>query len=160
MIPTLTTERLTLRAPTMADLDAYAAFYASDHSHIIGGPVDRATAWRFFSSDAGQWILMGHGWWMIDDGNGPAGICGLHNPPHHADVELAWSLYAHATGKGYATEAARAAREWAGDRWPRLVSYIDRTNAPSQAVARRLGATDTGAPAAHDPACNVWEHPR
>ena len=36
-IPTLETERLTLRAPGARDLGAFATFYASDASRFVGG---------------------------------------------------------------------------------------------------------------------------
>ena len=39
MIPTLTTDRLTLRAPTEADFPVMAEFYASDRSQFVGGPM-------------------------------------------------------------------------------------------------------------------------
>ena len=61
----------------------------------------------------------------------------------------------------HSAEAAEAARDWAVAtlKPKRLVSFIDPANAASQAVARRLGATDTGRPAVHDPGCSVWDHP-
>lgn len=156
-IPTLTTERLTLRAPRAADIDAYAAFYASERSHIIGGPKTSKEAWKTLTNDAGHWMLRGFGWWSVDDETGCVGSVGFHLPEGETDVELGWSLFS-ATGKGYATEAAQAALDWAGDRWPRIVSHIDRRNLPSQKVATRLGAKDSGASTAHNPDCNVWVH--
>ena len=160
MIPTLTTERLTLRAPTLEDFAPYAAFYASDATAFIGGPQGERDAWRHFSADMGHWHLKGYGWFTLDDGEGPVGTCGLHQPPTHPDPELGWLLYERATGKGYATEAARAVLDWQRGALalPRIVSHIDVGNAPSLAVARRLGATTDGARAAHDPACEMWVH--
>ena len=159
-IPTLTTERLTLRAPTLADWPAYAAFYASDRAAILGGPHGTWKAWTLFAADAGHWHLHGFGWWTIDDGAGAAGICGVHHPPNHEDAELGWSLWDRALGRGYATEAAVAARDWWRARHAgRLVSYVDAGNAASQAVARRLGARTDGARAAHDPDSEIWVHP-
>jgi len=52
--------------------------------------------------------------------------------------ELGWTLRPEHRGRGYATEAARAVRDWYEA--PRIVSLIPPDNAPSQAVARRLGA--------------------
>ena len=48
----------------------------------------------------------------------------------------------HATGKGYATEAAQAARAHAYDvlGWETAISLIDPENLGSKAVAERLGA--------------------
>jgi RimJ/RimL family protein N-acetyltransferase len=52
--------------------------------------------------------------------------------------ELGWTLREEHRGRGYATEAAGAVRDWC--RSERLVSLIAPDNAASQAVARRLGA--------------------
>jgi len=54
-IPTLTTGRLTLRAPRPADFDACAALRASDRMAHLGGSVDRPTASGQFTVLAGQW---------------------------------------------------------------------------------------------------------
>lgn len=161
MIPTLTTERLILRAPETRDHSAYAAFYASPRSEILGGPFDDRRAWDVLCAEYAYWPLLGLGVWVIDaDGQG-IGNCGYRQPPGQADAELGWTLFS-GTGRGYATEAARAALDWAARTdtpdFPRIVSYIDRDNASSQRVAARLGARDTGEAPAHDPACTVWEH--
>lgn len=160
--PVLETERLTLRAPVLADFPALAAFFASDRSASIGGPLSPGDTWRVFSSHAGHWALKGFGWFIVHDAEGPRGMVGVHEPPGYEAMELGWTLFdAAATGRGYATEAALAARDWALAtlKPARLVSFIDPANAASRAVARRLGATDTGRPAAHNPECGVWEHP-
>jgi RimJ/RimL family protein N-acetyltransferase len=158
----LRTARLTLRAPEAGDADAYAAFYASDRSRIIGGPLDRTAAWKLLTNDRGHWPLRGFGWWALDDGTGCVGSCGFHLPEGRPEVELGWSLFS-GTGRGYATEAATAALEWARDvghaaRWGRIVSHIDRDNTASQKVAARLGAQDSGTASAHDAACTIWVH--
>ena len=162
MIPMLTIKRLTLRAPEARDAAAYAAFYASERSAVIGGPKDATEAWRVLTNDVGHWHLRGYGWWALDDGDGCVGSCGFHLPEGRPEVELGWSLF-RATGRGYATEAARAALDWArgtghAARWGRIVSHIDRANLPSQSVAARLGARDTGLAPDHDSACTIWEH--
>jgi RimJ/RimL family protein N-acetyltransferase len=161
-IPTLTTERLTLRAPQLGDAPAYAAFYASGRSHTVGGPKSETEAWKVLTNDVGHWHLRGFGWWALDDGAACVGTCGFHEPAGRPGVEIGWTLFSD-TGRGYATEAACAALRWARDtgeaaRWGRIVSYIDRGNAASQRVAIRLGARDTGASPPHNPACSIWEH--
>lgn len=57
------------------------------------------------------------------------------------DVEVAYMLAAEAWGKGYATEAARACRDWAFEqlRVDRVVSFIALDNEPSMRVAERNG---------------------
>ena len=154
----LTTERLVLRGPELADFDAFAAFYASDAARILGGPLDLAAAWRTFAADAGHWALKGFGWWTVLHDTKVVGSVGLHHPPQHADLEIGWNVYT--PGQGIGTEAARAALVWAAStlRPTRVVSYIDTGNAASIALAEKLGAARAPEPAAHDPACAVYVH--
>jgi RimJ/RimL family protein N-acetyltransferase len=62
-----------------------------------------------------------------------------------AQPELGWALVRAAWGNGYATEAARAVRDWARrDRnITRLISLIAPDNIASQRVAERLDAVPT-----------------
>jgi RimJ/RimL family protein N-acetyltransferase len=73
---------------------------------------------------------------------------------------MGWSLAPWGRGKGYATEAARAAIDWSFGSLPldRIVSIIDPRNAASQAVAERLGERRTGERFTpfRDP-CDIWE---
>ena len=65
-IPTVVTERLTLRPPRESDLDAMIAFGASPRSHYVGGPFNRLCAWRLLMITIGQWAMRGHGYWSVD----------------------------------------------------------------------------------------------
>ena len=158
-IPTLTTERLTLRAPCREDFPTLAAFYASDRARYIGGTKDEAASWYVLMADIGTWVTHGFGFFSVEYEGAHVGMVGVHYPPHHADLELGWTLFANAEGKGIAYEAAVAARDWARATLPaqRLVSYIDRDNARSIALAERLGAREIGTPD-HDPLCGTWLH--
>lgn len=163
-LPTLATDRLTLRAPQMADFPAYAAFWASRRSRFMGGPVDTVGAWGWFCHDCALWGLFGHGALMIDrcDTGQTIGQTGINAGPLFPETELGWMLYPDHEGMGFATEAAAALRAWAFDTLPvdSLVSYIDPANSHSAAVAARLGAKiDAGAPR-RDPADQVWRHHR
>lgn len=61
------------------------------------------------------------------------------------EYEIGWTLRPSATGYGYATRAARAlAGEAFADGAEELVIDMWEDNAPSAAVARRLGAQDLG----------------
>ena len=51
-IPTLETERLVLRAPGIGDFEPFAAFYASERSKFVGGPLDREGAWRMLAMES------------------------------------------------------------------------------------------------------------
>jgi RimJ/RimL family protein N-acetyltransferase len=80
-----------------------------------------------------------------------------------AQPELGWALVREHWGKGYATEAACAVREWAyADRgFGRLVSLIEAANVRSQRVAEKLGATPGETIELFDNGPHVvWEHPR
>jgi RimJ/RimL family protein N-acetyltransferase len=164
--PTLHTARLTLRPLAMADYPAYAVFMASPRSTFLGGPFDTFGTWALFCHDAGQWALFGHGGLMIDltaTGETVGSVCISHGPLY-PEPELGWFLYEGQTGQGYATEAARALRDWAFTtaKLPTLVSYMDPDNRASAAVAERLGAAlDPDAPRQPgDEVDLVYRHPR
>ena len=150
MIPTLTTTRLILRAPTMADFADYAAFLATDRAWGMGGPMGTEKAWSFFSNDSAQWPLLGMGALMLvpQGGTKAIGQVAVCHGPIFPEPELGWLLYAGAEGQGFAAEAAAAMRDWAlgPRRLKTLVSYIDPKNARSIRLAERLGGwRDSGA---------------
>jgi RimJ/RimL family protein N-acetyltransferase len=79
------------------------------------------------------------------------------------EPELGWHLIPEARGNGFATEAARAARDWGQTLLPGFVSYVHPDNAASNRVAERLGATrDPHAEAAlyaeNGEPIHVWRH--
>jgi len=150
-IPTLPTRRLVLRAPALADFDAYRDLMASSRSTFMGGPFDESRAWGLFCHDIACWTLFGHGALMIDVA--ATGECvgqvGINHGPLFPEKELGWLLYNGFEGQGYVTEAAAALRDWAFAELglPSLVSYFDPANHRSIAVAERLGAVrDDAAP--------------
>ena len=62
MIPTLTTDRLTLGPFNMAQYDAFHAFCATDRSHFLGGPTtDPRESWDSCMQGLGQWVARGYG---------------------------------------------------------------------------------------------------
>lgn len=164
MIPTLQTDRLTMRAPRWDDFEAYAAFRGSDRTKIIGGPYSRGRAFEQLCAILGHWHLRGFGRWMVADKatDAPLGIVGLYHPEDWPEPELAWSLFDVAEGRGIAYEAALAARTYAYDTlgWQTAISLIDPTNGRSVALARRLGCQD-GETYAHPEigTMHIWRHP-
>lgn len=164
MIPTIETERLILRAPTLADFEAYADFYASDRSVWEDGPLDRAPAWRDFASSVALWHFRGYGSFAIEDrATGRyVGETGIFQPAHYPLPELGWMVVPEAEGRGIAYEAALAARDWA---WrarglDRLVNYIDPGNVRSIRLAERLGAVQVhDLPGPEGEECVIYRHP-
>jgi ribosomal-protein-alanine N-acetyltransferase len=143
-IPTLETERLILREPRESDFEAERDFYASDASRFVGGPLPEPQVWRNLAMLMGHWAFRGYGFWGLEDkATGTyQGRVGLWFPHGWMEREIGWTLMPHATGQGYATEAAIAARAHAYDvlGWDTAISQIDPGNEASKAVARRLGA--------------------
>lgn len=163
VIPTLETERLILRAPNEGDFRAEAEFYATDASRFVGGPQSESDAWRGLACIVGHWYLRGYGFWALEDKATRTylGRVGLWFPVGWPEPEIGWMLMTGATGKGYATEAARAARSHAYDTlgWDTAISLIDPENTSSAAVATRLGATfDYIYEHATYGAMHVWRH--
>ena len=142
LAPTPALARLTLRPLHHGDFAAIAAMYQTDRAAFIGGKLPPVRVWYGFASDVGSWVLQGFGGWAVDLADGTTvGQVALTHPVHYPEPELGWLLYDGFEGRGFATEAALAARDYAMGTlgWPTLVSYIDPENHPSQAVAARLG---------------------
>lgn len=144
MIEILSTERLTLRGWVPEDFEAFAEFLGDDAlCKHRGGAIDRIAASNFMSMVMGQWLLLGYGGYAIEHraSGDVVGMVGLWHPYDLAEPELYWSLYGGRQGKGYATEAAIAVRDWAIDvKNLSVMSYISDDNEPSIRVAERLGA--------------------
>lgn len=161
--PVIETQRLTLRGHTRADWPAYRAILMSDRAQYMDGKLDDVGAWSCFASEIASWQLDGHGYWTaaLNDTNEAVAYLGIMKPSEYPETELGWMATEAGEGKGYVTEAARAAVEWAfGARGLKtLVSYIDPKNASSIAVAERLGAVRDDS--AQKPADNplVYRHP-
>jgi RimJ/RimL family protein N-acetyltransferase len=147
MIPVLETERLTLRESRPQDFEAFASFMADPDvmRFIHGSPMERSDAWRTMAAGIGHWVLRGYGMWAVERKADHAfiGRVGMHNPEDWPGLEVGWTLGKPYWGRGYATEAARAALGYAFVTQPadRIISCIDPENTASQAVARRLGET-------------------
>ncbi|MBM1309503.1 GNAT family N-acetyltransferase [Sulfitobacter mediterraneus] len=162
--PKLTTARLILRGPERADLPAFTRFMTSAPSMVAQGETGtEQQAWFGFLAGVGHWHWHGFGFFIVvEQQTGlPVGRVGLIKHSDWPEIELAWHLFEGAEGKGFATEAALAVREWAVDmlKLDRLYSYIDQSNVRSQAVAKRLGAQTDGTRAPHEPEAEIWVHP-
>lgn len=162
--PRLDTQRLILRGPERGDLPAFTRFMTSAPAlRAQGETVTAEQAWFGFLAGIGHWHWHGFGFFVLQDraSGQPVGRVGLIRHSNWPEVELAWHLFEGAEGRGYATEAALAVKQWARNDLglDRLVSYIDVGNLRSQAVAKRLGATSDGTRAPHEPEAEIWLHP-
>ncbi|HYD36430.1 MAG TPA: GNAT family N-acetyltransferase [Allosphingosinicella sp.] len=164
--PTLETPRLILRGWRPGDIAPYAAMLADDDTARFttsqGRGLSEAEAWNETVWLIGHWQLLGYGLFVVEErGTGAfLGRVGPLNPPWWPALEIAWALAPTARGKGYATEAARAAIRWSFETLglDRIVSIIHPGNVASQAVAERLGERRTGerfTPFRDE--CEIWE---
>jgi len=163
-VPELRTARLVLRAPRTEDFEVFAGYYASDRSRFTGGPMSREQAWRAFCHLTGHWVHRGYGPFVLAAPDGAAlGSAGPFFPEGWPEPEIAWTLWDPAAeGRGFAHEAALAARDFARQAlgWTTPISMIDPANDRSIALARRLGCRPDGT-FTHERfgLCHLWRHP-
>jgi len=164
IVPVLRTERFVLRGYRPEDIDAMAAFYATERSRFVGGPMTAELACRVTMTYAGHWMLRGYGRWMVEDAETGAtlGNVGLWYPDGWPEPELGWTLFDGAEGRGVAYETALAARNYAYGTlgWTTIISLIAPDNAPSRRLAGRLGAWhDADFQHERYGAMQIWRHP-
>ncbi len=145
--PILTTERLTLRGLSDADVSAFARFFGSEHSSFYGGPIHAEKSWRKLAMYAGHWSLRDYGPWAVTlTATGETiGMVGPWYPEDWPEPEITYFLLEEYTGKGYAIEAARVALDWAfAQGWPTAISAVAPENTASARIAMRLNGTPEG----------------
>lgn len=149
--PVLRTDRLVLRAHRADDIVACAAMWADPlvTRYIGGKPSTLRETWLRMLRYSGLWALLGFGYWAVEEKAtgafvGDVGFADFKRdfvPSIEGIPELGWVLAPHAHGKGFATEAVRAALLWADEHLeqPRTVCIITPENAASIHVAEKCG---------------------
>lgn len=150
-IPILETERLILRGHERSDFPAYGEMWADpDVTRFIGGaPLSEEDAWAKFTRAFGQWALMDFGFWSVVEKSsglrlGEAGYLEAKRdiaPSLKGTPEVGWAFVKAAHGKGYATEAVRAALAWGDVHFGkvRMACIIAPDNNASLRVAAKTG---------------------
>ena len=175
----LKTDRLGLRLPSPADEESAAELLADPAvMKFLGGQVvprehvsDVIAKWvrRWEENDIGPFVIerrsdrrfIGRAGLLVWDKRTWTQST-LTQAGRHAQPELGWALARAYWGAGYATEAARAVREWAREQRQigHLISLIAPDNRASQRVAERLGAIPTETVTLFDSGeAVVWTHP-
>jgi len=143
---TFDTHRLTLRMLRETDFEAYAEMCADQNvMRYIGDgqPMARPLAWRKLALMIGHWALRGYGLWAAEERSSGlfVGYIGFWNPEGWPGFELGWTLRQSFWGRGFATEGAQAALQFAFTELhqSQVISLIHPENAASIRVAQRLG---------------------
>lgn len=155
---TLETPRLLLRPWREEDKAPFAALNADPEvMKYFPACLDREESDALAARMTGLILREGWGFWAVErkEGGRFIGTVGLNRVeglPFAPLVEVGWRLDRPFWGRGYATEAARAAMDFAWQRLgeKELVAFTAVLNEPSQGVMRRLGMTRLG----------DFEHPR
>jgi RimJ/RimL family protein N-acetyltransferase len=144
----LTTERLRLRNWRDSDLDAFAEM-SQDAEVMEHFPslFTREQAAAGVERNAAFIAEKGYGFWAVEVlGGAPfIGFCGIKDVPFDAPftpaIEIGWRLARAHWGKGYATEAARAALDYGFGTLAldEIVAFLLPANRRSAAVCERLG---------------------
>jgi RimJ/RimL family protein N-acetyltransferase len=149
--PILETERLRLRGHTLLDFEPMLVMWTDPEvTRFVGGkPSTRDEVWSRLLRYIGHWAALGYGYWAVEERAsgafiGDIGIADFQrdlDPPLDGVPEVGWSLTPAAHGKGYATEAVKAAVEWGDNHFvsPRMVCMISPENAASIRVAEKCG---------------------
>lgn len=141
----LSTARLLMRPPVESDFDGWAAFDADPvATRFFGGPKSRDVAWDGLALAAGMWALKGCGLFSVFEVQTGrwVGRVGPWVPLDPNRAEIGWAILPTFWGRGYASEAAAAAVDWAFTHlsWDEARHRIDPGNTASIAVAGRIGS--------------------
>lgn len=109
-----------------------------------------------------RWLQLGYSWWAILETKtttiiGAACLQHVANK-RGAELEIGWRLTEAATGKGYATEAGKAAADYAFDiiGVDHVVAVAHPDNLASHRVMQRVGMTYRGIETHYDMPCTTY----
>ncbi len=143
---TIETARLLLRPFTMEDVQAYAAIRANPRVMRFFPPTGETpteSARRLVGHFMGHWRDTGYGpWAALDKSSGRfLGHLGLRFLPEFGETEVLYMLDDAVWGRGYATEGAAAARDFAFDRLglKRIMAIALPENRASTRVMEKIG---------------------
>lgn len=144
----LRTQRLVLRHWRDADLEPFAALNADPEvMRYFPAALGREESDRLANWARAAILRDGWGLWAVEVTGGPSfiGFVGLNkarfDAPFTPAVEVGWRLAHDQWGKGYATEAARAALSFGFEelQLDEIVSFTAAVNDRSRRVMERLG---------------------
>ena len=161
---TITTERLTLVPFAPDHLDGLFKMNSDPEvMRYLGTPQTRDDTTASIVRQQEKWAQHGFGWWAIFE-NSSGQLVGAACLQHLGHVEtnpleIGWRLIPSVQGRGYATEAGRAAMQYGfdviGETY--LTAVTDPENKASARVMDRLGMTCIGIQTHYDVPCITYE---
>lgn len=108
------------------------------------------------------WAILGFSWWAIVE-RSSAQVVGAACAQHvardpKAEIEIGWRLATATTGRGYATEAGKAAARYTFDivRAEHVIAVAHPDNIASHRVMQRIGMTFRGIETHYDTDCTTY----
>jgi RimJ/RimL family protein N-acetyltransferase len=172
LAPTIETPRLRLRAHALDDYEASAAMWGNAivTRHIGGRPSTKPQSWGRMLNYAGLWSMLGYGYWAVEERATGVLVGEVGFADFKRDIaesmrgapEVGWVFVLSAHGKGYATEAVRAANAWGDANLAsvRTVCMIAPENTASIRVAEKCGFVPFERSTYHDRAAVFFERTR
>lgn len=147
LIPELIeTERLILRTFREDDWKDLHKYYSDEvcTRYTIGRALTEGETWRAMAALIGHWQLRHYGSYALENktDHKVLGFAGLDYPNDWPEPEIQWALCRAYWGKGYASEAVRAAKKMTAQYLPdlSLISLIHPDNVNSINLAKAVGA--------------------
>jgi RimJ/RimL family protein N-acetyltransferase len=146
--PTMQTEHLVLKGWRTEDAEALFDILQEDGIlDYFPNPTPPARTWAddYIAHHLAHWKQFGYGHWAVSmrEDNRVVGWAGLEYLPDLGETEVAYLLSRHVWGRGYATEAARAAVRFgfksAG--LDRIIGLVHPENIGSRRVLEKCGMT-------------------
>lgn len=150
-VPIIETQRLILRGHTLEDFPQMVDIWSDPvvQKHFHGQSLSREDIWGKLLRQFGMWAALGYGMFAVEEKSSGAyvGMAGTFEVKRDIAVpvegmpEAGWTFSAKVHGKGYATEAVRAALQWTDEKLHFLPIFciIAPANAPSIRVAEKCG---------------------
>lgn len=147
VVPNIRTDRLFLTALQSKHFEGFASMDEDPEvmRYILDGKTQsRSDSWRRMAELIGHWQLRGFGIWAVEEWETGVflGWVGFFQPEGRPRVDFGWRFLRAGWGRGYATEAAKAAIQYASTHGPlvNVTSIIHPDNLASIQVAKKLGA--------------------
>jgi ribosomal-protein-alanine N-acetyltransferase len=141
----LDTPRLILREFSLNDIDALGGVLSDPETmRFYPAPLDRIGVEEWIARNLRRYTKDGHGLWamVLKTTDELIGDCGLTVQPVDStdEIEIGYRVRRDYWGRGLATEAARACRDYGFAHLPvdHLISLIRPENLPSRRVAEKM----------------------